>query len=256
MDIRILGAHNVESVNTGFTSILVDGVLALEAGALTSQLSLAEQGQLRAVILTHEHYDHIRDIPAVGMSFFMAGKTLDVYAPADVQKALMAYLINDIIYPDYTKKPAEKPSIRLHLIEQGKKQTIAGYNVLPIPVAHAVPAVGLEVTSPDGKKVFYTSDTGPGLADVWRQVSPDVLLIELTLPAAKASFAELTGHLTPPLLQRELESFKEIKGYLPKVVLVHLDPNIETQLKKEIAGVEKALKIKITFSHEGMVVRI
>jgi ribonuclease BN (tRNA processing enzyme) len=256
MDIRILGAHNVESVNTGFTSMLIDSVLALEAGALTSRLSLAEQGRLKAVILTHEHYDHIRDIPAVGMSFFMAGKTLDIYAPADVQKALMAYLINDVIYPDYTKKPAEKPSLRLHLLEQGKKQKIAGYEVLPIPVAHAVPAVGVEVTSPDGKKVFYTSDTGPGLADVWRQVSPDILLVELTLLTARASFAQLTGHLTPPLLQQELESFRDIRGYLPKVVLVHLDPNTEAELKTEIAPVEKALKIKITFSHEGMVLKV
>jgi ribonuclease BN (tRNA processing enzyme) len=255
MDVRILGAHSVESTETGFTSLLIDGVLALEAGSLTSRLSLAEQRNLQAIVLTHQHYDHIRDIPAIGMSFFHMGKTLDVYAPAPTRNALFSYLINDVIFPDYTQKPTEKPSLRLHLLEPGKKVSIAGYEVLPVPVMHAVPAVGLQITSPDGKKVFYTSDTGPGLADAWRQVSPDVLLVELTLPNAKESFALDTGHMTPVLLQKELASFKSIKGYLPRVVLLHLDPFIETQMKTEIAAVEKALGIKITFSHEGMVVK-
>jgi len=256
MEVRILGAHSVESAETGFASFLIDGVLALEAGSLTSRLSFAEQSNLQAIVLTHQHYDHIRDIPAIGMSFFHMDKTLDVYAPAPVQDALYSYLINDVIFPDYTQKPTEKPSLNLHLIEPGKKEMIAGYEVLPIPVKHAVPAVGYQVTSPDGKKVFYTSDTGPGLADVWRQISPDVLLIELSLSCDKEDFAHMTGHLTPALLQKELTSFKSIKGYLPRVVLVHLDPYIETQLKTEIVVVEKALGIKITFSHEGMVVKV
>jgi ribonuclease BN (tRNA processing enzyme) len=256
MDVRILGAHSVESAETGFACFLIDGVLALEAGSLTSRLSLAEQRNLKAIVLTHRHYDHIRDIPAIGMSFFHMGKTLAVYAPAPAQEALYSYLINDVIYPDYTQKPSEKPSLRMHLIEPGKKKMIAGYEVLPVPVMHAVPAVGLQVTSPDGKKVFYTSDTGPGLADTWRQISPDVLLIELSFPCDKESFADMTGHLTPALLQKELASFKSIKGYLPRVILVHLDPFIIKQLKKEVDVVEKALGIEITFSYEGMVVKV
>jgi ribonuclease BN (tRNA processing enzyme) len=256
MDIRILGAHNIESAETGFTSILIDGVLAVDAGALTSRLSLEEQGNLKAVVLTHHHYDHIRDIPAIGISYSLMGKTLDVYAPALVQNALSAHLINDVIYPDFTKVPPEKPSLRLHLIEPGKKESIAGYEVLPVSVKHAVPTVGYQVTAPDGKKVFYTSDTGPGLADVWQQVSPDVLLIEVTVPDKRGTFAHKVGHLTPALLQKELESFKSIKGYIPRVVLVHMHQQSEKQIKAEIGAVEKSLKITITFSHEGMTLKI
>ena len=41
MKIRILGAHNIESAKTGCTSFLIDDVLAVDAGALTRNLSFA-----------------------------------------------------------------------------------------------------------------------------------------------------------------------------------------------------------------------
>ncbi len=39
MNIRVLGAHNTESRTTRYMSLLVDGILALDAGGLTSSLS-------------------------------------------------------------------------------------------------------------------------------------------------------------------------------------------------------------------------
>ncbi len=40
MRVRILGAHNLESKETALTCLLVDDVIALDAGALTSNLPL------------------------------------------------------------------------------------------------------------------------------------------------------------------------------------------------------------------------
>jgi ribonuclease BN (tRNA processing enzyme) len=256
MKVQILGAHTIVSAKTGYASILIDDVLALDAGCLASSLTFEQQKQLKAIFITHSHYDHIRDIPAIGWSMVKMKTSLDIYSPPLVYGILLDYLNHPDVYQDYTQKPPENPALRMHTAEPGKKVNIAGYEVLPLPVMHAVTTVGLEVTAPDGKKVFYSADTGLGLADVWRQISPDLLLIELTLPNEKENDAHVAGHLTPALLQKELISFKSIKGYLPRVVLVHTDPLIEDKLKTEIVPVEKALKIKITFSREGMVVRV
>jgi phosphoribosyl 1,2-cyclic phosphodiesterase len=68
MEIRILGAHNVESANTRLTSVLVDGVLAMDAGALTSSLTFAEQEKVSSILLTHCHYDHVRDVAAIALN--------------------------------------------------------------------------------------------------------------------------------------------------------------------------------------------
>jgi ribonuclease BN (tRNA processing enzyme) len=256
MKIQILGAHNIESRESRFSSLLIDDVLAIDAGALTSSLSQAAQRKLKAVILTHQHYDHIRDVPSLGINFYLFEDTLDIFATQATYKVLQSHLLNDIVYANYMTKPPEKPSLRFREIEAGKEEPISGYSVLPVTVNHAVPTVGYQVTSADGKKVFYTADTGPGLTDVWRQVSPDLLIIEVTTPNGWRDFALKTGHLTPELLQPDLESFREIKGYLPQIVLVHMNPIDETKIKEEIAVVAKALKTEIQIGYEGMILRI
>lgn len=256
MKIRILGAHNIETKNTGHVCFLIDSILAIDAGALTANLSISEQQKLKAILLTHHHYDHVRDIPALGMNLFLSEKTIDVYGTQIVYQELLAHLFNDSLYPNFMKKPPEKPSIRFNVIKPSKTVKVAGYDVLSIPVIHAVPTIGYQITSPDGKKVFINSDTGPGLEDCWKQISPEILFIETTLLNEDEDFAYESGHLTPKLLQKELISFREIKGYLPKVVLMHMNPLVEKDLKAEVSMVEKALNIEIEFGYEGMKINI
>jgi ribonuclease BN (tRNA processing enzyme) len=256
MKIRILGAHNMESKDTRYISLLVDDVLAIDAGALTSSLSQSDQQKLRAVLLTHQHYDHLRDIPALGMNFYVHGNTLDIYGAEVVYNVLTAHLLNDVVYPNYLTKPEKKPSLRFTKMEPGKAVTVAGYTVLAVPVTHAYPTTGFQVTSADGKKVFYSGDTGPSLADAWRQISPDLLIIEVTMLNRWREFALQTGHLTAELLKQELESFREIKGYLPQVVLVHMNPIDEKAIKDEVAAAAGTLKTTIRFGHEGMILRL
>jgi ribonuclease BN (tRNA processing enzyme) len=256
MIIKILGAHNVESANTGCTSLLIDNVLAVDAGALTSSLSFTKQQKLKAVLLTHHHYDHIRDIPALGMNFYMHKNTIDVYSTQPVYDVLSTHLLDDAIYPDFLAKPSDKPAVNFHTLESGKTEAIAGYSVLPVPVTHAVPTVGYQVTSADGKRVFYTADTGPGLNECWSQVSPDLLIIELTVVNKQESFALKSGHLTPSLLQQELEGFRDIKGYLPRVVTVHMNPLDEKVIDEELTAVRQALDTDIKLGYEGMEIEI
>ena len=47
MDIKLLGTHNTESRDTRLVSLLIDGVLAIDAGALTSSLSFEDQLKLK-----------------------------------------------------------------------------------------------------------------------------------------------------------------------------------------------------------------
>lgn len=129
---------------------------------------------------------------------------------------------------------------------------LRGYGVLAVPVIHAALTVGYQVTSSDGKAVFYTSDTGPGLADCWEQVSPQLLIIEVT----DSNKFEEKSHLTPNLLKQELVKFREMKGYLPEVVTVHMRPTLEEEIRAEIAMVAEELNNPITLGYEGMEINL
>jgi len=256
MNIEVLGAHNCESQRTKLVSLLVDNVLAIDAGALTSSLSLPTQLKLKTILLTHQHYDHIRDIPAIAMNLFLTDRSINIYSIRPVYDALSTHLLNDKLYPNFLKQPLENPTLKFTVIEPHQAEQIEGYSILAVPVNHSVPIVGYQITSPEGKRVFYTGDTGPGLAGCWEYLSPQLLIIEVTAPDKYKAWAAESGHLTPSLLKQELISFQKLKGYLPQVVLVHMNPNLEKEIEAEIAVVAKVLDNSITLAYEGMQIHL
>jgi len=256
MNIKFLGVHNCESQNTKFISLLIDDVIAIDAGGLTSSLSFPAQQKLKAILLTHQHYDHIRDIPAIALYLYLSGATIDLYSILPVYEALTTPPLDFKLYPNFLEQPQGNPTINFTVIEPYKTEQIEGYSVLAVEVNHAVPTVGYQITSPDGKVVFYTGDTGPGLADCWEQVSPQLLIIEVTEPNRYEEFCRGVGHLTPALLKQELTSFRELKGYLPQVVVVHMNPGLEEETKAEIATVAGDLNHPLSVGYEGMQLRL
>lgn len=256
MQIKVLGAHNCESQDTKLVSLLIDGALAMDAGGLTSSLPFPAQQKLKAILLTHEHYDHIRDIPAIAMNVFLRETTLNIYSTQPVYDALATHLLNDRLYPNFLEKPPGNPAIKFTIIEPNKAEQVAGYSLLTAPLNHSVPAVGFQVTAPDGKTVFYTGDTGPGLADCWQHVSPQLLITEVTTPNRYEVFAREAGHLTPSLLGEELDVVRRLKGNLPQVVVVHMNPVQEKEIEAELAVVANSLNNPITLAHEGMLLNL
>lgn len=252
MKIKFLGAHNTESQSTKLLSLLIDNILALDAGGLTSSLSFSTQLKLKAILITHQHYDHIRDIPAIAMNCFLRQQAISIYATLPVKEAILAHLLNGELYSKFQEKPQEKPTINFHTVEPYQKIQVEGYSLLPVPVAHTGPAVGYQLTSASGKALFYTGDTGPGLDLCWQYVSPQLLVIDVTASDRYLEFGRESGHLTPSLLKDELVSFQKLKGYLPRVVCVHMNPALEAEIGAELAVVAKELDCSITMAYEGM----
>jgi ribonuclease BN (tRNA processing enzyme) len=252
MKIQFLGAHNCESQETRLVSLLVDDVLALDAGGLTSGLSLSAQLKLKAILLTHQHFDHIRDIPTLGMNLFLRRASVNIYSIPLVFDILKTYLLNDKVYTNFLERPASKPTFRFMALEPLKPVQIEGYSVLAVPVIHSHTAVGYQIASQDGKALFFTGDTGPGLAEYWPQVSPQLLITEVTASNRYDNFGRGSGHLTPNLLKQELVSFQKLKGYLPQVATVHMSPDLEAEIASELATVAEELNTTIIVAHEGM----
>jgi Cft2 family RNA processing exonuclease len=251
MIIRFLGTHNAESKSTRLVSFLIDGVLAVDAGSLVSELTFPEQKKIKAILLSHGHYDHIRAVPA--FAFNNSDRTTEVMATPEALDILSSHLIDGVVYPEFTSKSSflQRATIKLVPLEFFKRRKIEGYDVMAVPVQHPLDGVGFEITSGDGKTLFYTGDTGPGLSSIWGTISPQLLIIDLTWPDSLANAAKDAGHLCPKMLKEELIEFRRVKGYLPRVVAIHMSPQHEPEIKREIREVDKLLETSIDTACEG-----
>lgn len=256
MKISFLGAHNTESRDTKLVSLLIDDNLALDAGGLTSSLPFSTQMKLRAVLITHQHYDHIKDIPLLGMNLFLNNASIDIYSIPSVYESLTNHLLNDGLYPKFLEETEGGATIRFHIIKPHHEFKIRDYDILPLPVAHSVPAVGYQVAPAEGESIFYAGDTGPGLADCWRHISPRLIIIEVTAPNRFEQFGREKRHLTPGLLKEELLQFQKIKGYLPDVITVHMNPGLESEIKAELSVIAGELGNSVIPAYEGMEIEL
>lgn len=251
MKIRFLGAHMFESKDTRFSCVLIDEIMAIDAGALTSALSFKEQERIEHVLLTHGHYDHIRDLPPLALR--NEHRTINVFATAFTLDLLRTHWMNGTVYPDFTERPSkENPALRLHPIEPLQPLAIGPYEVTALPVNHPIPTVGFKISVGGNKSIFFTGDTGPGLDPCWKHISPQVLIVDSAFSNQAQMTAAKPGHLCPILLREELLAFRKQKGYFPYVVLTHLNPPMEAEIKEESRRLALELGARIQTAYEGL----
>jgi Cft2 family RNA processing exonuclease len=250
MIVRFLGTHNAESKNTRLVSFLIDGVLAVDAGSLVSELAFSEQEKIGAILLSHGHYDHIRAVPA--FAFNNSDRTTKVIATQKTLDILSSHLIDGVVYPEFTSEASflRKATLELVPLEPFKPRSIEGYTVKAVPVQHNLDGVGFEITSGD-KTIFYTGDTGPGLSSVWGNISPQLIITDLTWSNSLSNAAKDAGHLCPEMLKEELIEFRRVNGYLPRVTVIHMSPQHEPYIEEEVGEVAKSLGISIDIAREG-----
>ena len=256
MELTILGAHNIESETARLAGMLIDGTLALDAGSLTSSLSLEDQYRIKAVFLTHHHYDHIRDIPILGMSLYLGHRNARIFALPETLDVLASSFLNGRVYSDFIRKPPEMPAFSLEPVVPGAEIQFEAYRILPVSMPHSVPAIGYLVNGPDGGRLFYTGDAGPGFYVQILGLEPHLLIVEVTASNRYTDFGRSAGHLTPGLLEVELLAYREAKGYVPDVVCVHMYPGQEKEIIGQLNQLAERLDADIHPSCEGMRINI
>jgi len=251
VEIRFLGTHNSESRDTKLVSFVIDDFLAVDAGSLTSGLSFMEQENIETILLSHGHYDHIKEVPT--FAFNNRQHATKVFATRYTLEVMSTHLIDGLIYPKFAEKDSfvGKPTLELCPLEPFEPASIKGYQVLAMPVNHPIDTVGFKITSPDGEEIFYTADTGPDLSSLWKHIRPSLLIADMTYPNRYATVAIEAGHMCPQMLERELVEFHHVKGYLPEVALIHLSPQFEEEIRGEVEKLVKELAVSIKLAREG-----
>src|ERR1044071_7717921 len=134
MELRVIGCHGGETPKHRTSSFVVDDRLAIDAGALTSGLDLKTQFRLNAVIVSHAHLDHIRDLATIADNRCQAEcEPLIVAASDGTIKALKKHFFNNYIWPDFSEIPTKhNPTIQFVHLKPEKPRDIAGYRVTSV----------------------------------------------------------------------------------------------------------------------------
>ena len=258
MDIKILGAYKLESLDTRHTCFLIDGVLGVDAGSLAAALPIEEQARIEAILISHKHFDHIRDLPTLGLATLGGELPIHLYSLRETLNEIHTHLFNEEIWPDLTRPLAgPPPRFEFHDLEPGKVIGVLTYQVTPITVDHPVPCTGFVIESPTGSTMAYTGDTG-GVLQPFLTDFPglDVMFVDVSFPNHMAELAASTGHLTPKKLQEELASIQPAGGKWPKILAVHMNPADKDELASELDIVSQELGIDLSPGIEGMTISI
>lgn len=235
MRLKVLGPHGGELPGCKSTCFLVDDRLALDAGALTSMLELPELAKIDDVLLTHSHFDHVKDLPM--MSDVVVGRRegpVTIHSNTECIATLKKNLFNGVLWPDFTAIPSKKdPVFKLRGFKPGAKVKVGRYEVKSVLVSHPVESCGYVIS--DGHvSMAISGDTGP-TEQFWKVLNKTpnlkLLLLECSFPNQLQALADLSGHFTPRTLERELDKFDR-RGC--EILLYHLKPAFVRQLEKEV----------------------
>ena len=217
------------------TCYLIDDCVAVDAGSIAIALTNAQRAQVKDIIVTHPHLDHIASLPIFIDDLFPTLKEpICVHATPEVIGLLERDVFNWNVYPRFSDlKNDYGPVMKYVPIPLGTPFPVAHLSVIAVPVNHIVPTVGLVVS--DGQKsIAFSSDTAE-TEEFWKIVNEmkglDALLIEASFPDRMAKLAEVSRHFTPASLVQEL---KKLNHNGMDIMAVHLKPSYREEIISEL----------------------
>jgi 3',5'-cyclic-nucleotide phosphodiesterase len=219
---------------------MLDGKVCLDAGSVTNMLTLKEQQKVEAVLITHAHMDHVRDLAMLADTRTQqGGPPLIIASTPGTIAVLRKHFFNDKLWPDFSKIP--DPSNRTIVFQKlavNQVSKVCGYDVRPVPVDHTVEAAAFVISDGDSS-LAYSGDTGP-TDQLWEVLREErnlsALIMEVAFPNEQHRVATLSRHHTPETLAKELHKLGAAKRDLP-VMLFHIKPVFERIVERELAKI-------------------
>jgi 3',5'-cyclic-nucleotide phosphodiesterase len=240
VELRVIGCHGGETPAHRTSAFVLDDTLAVDAGSLTSGLELNEQARLEAVIVSHAHLDHVRDLATIADNRCQVGcAPLVIAGTAGTIDVLKRHFFNNLLWPDFSRIPsAYGPTIRYVELEPERPTQVGQFTVRAVLVAHTIESAGF-VIERDHAAMAYSGDTGP-TDRFWEVLNEQrdlrALLMEVSFPNREQRLATASGHHTPQTLGEELRKFRAPKD-LP-TMLYHIKPVFQSEVERECAALD------------------
>ena len=217
------------------TGFLLDGTLAIDAGPLGTFGTLAQQGAVQQVLLTHAHIDHVAGLPILLDTVYCLNSTPPtVYGTRDTLEILQRDLFNDRLMPDFIGMSNRMtPFLHLKEIEPNRPFRIGRYSITALPVDHTIPTVAYLIDDQTSTVAIIT-DTAP-IPEVMKPLARwprlRAVFLECSFPDRLLDLATISKHLTTG-------TFADMVRYLPATVpvyAIHIKPRLYDEIAAELA---------------------
>jgi ribonuclease BN (tRNA processing enzyme) len=234
---RVLGCSGGQLPGYNLSSFLIDDSLLIDAGSTTAALTLAAQQKIRDILVTHIHLDHVMALGTLADNLYGKCKVpINVWSVRRVIDGLAKSFFNNQVWPDFTRitGPTQRvPVIRLLSLREGKVTAVGGHSITAIGVGHVVPTVSFFIESKN-KTLLHVGDTGP-TEKIWSfaRKHPDLgsLVIETSFPNRLQDVADVSRHLTPQTLAKELD---KLAMKTLQILITHLKPEFRQEVIREL----------------------
>ena len=244
MKIELLRSTFTESAKAAntqhLTCFVVNDRVAIDAGSLAMGCSDSQRANIRDVVLTHAHLDHIAGLPLFLDDLFSElTSPINIHASADTIEVLERDIFNWHVYPRFSELGnSSGPILKYQPFETGIDFHVAGLNIRPVPVNHKVPSSGFLISDADSR-VAITGDTFC-LNEFWTEINNcqglSALLIECAFPDHLEDLARVSHHLTPKTLAVELKKF--LKTEVP-IYVINMKPMHREAITRELAAIDR-----------------
>jgi cAMP phosphodiesterase len=218
---------------------VVDDCVAIDAGSLAMGTSAAQKKQIRDVVLTHAHLDHIAGLPLFIDDLFSGlDAPVCVHAAPQTIETLERDIFNWEIYPRFSElENANGAVMKYQPFAVGEEFSVKHLRLKAVPVNHKVSTVGFIVS--DNRMKFAVSSDTTETDEFWQILNAEknlsALLVECALPNELEELARAAHHLTPRTLQKELEKFKHKEC---SIYIVNIKPTYRDEVVQQLAELE------------------
>ena len=216
-------------------SIIIDDCVAIDAGSLAFSCSDVQRRDVRDIVLTHTHLDHIAGLPLFIDDLFASLKEpINIHATDEIIEILENDIFNWAVYPRFSElSNGSCAVIRYCSFEQGGRFSVRHLDLLSVPVNHKIAANGYIVSDGNGS-VGITGDTSE-TDDIWERFNETAdlraVLVECAFPNELSQLAEVSNHLTPQKLEREIEKLNRSDCEL---FVINIKPMYRDQILAEL----------------------
>lgn len=205
------------------TCLTINDRVAFDAGSLAMAATPLQRQQIRDIVLSHTHLDHIAGLPLfIDDLYSTLDQPVRIHARPEAIETLERDVFNWSVYPRFSElRNSNGPVMEYLPYSPGVPFCAGNLRVRATEVNHKVPSSGF-VISEGSNRIAFTGDTAE-MGEFWDELDRDgkvpIILIECAFPDEMNDLAKIASHMTPSRLARELAKtgLKDRKFYVVNI---------------------------------------